>query len=150
MYKEQRVNSDSDFAGIAEETFEAFKTGRAAIVAGKYNVRDEQVEIIRENLSELIAVRAVYYLQAGKTAIENGTRELGFHALSEGYGFVYSLRFTHKPGTNAPYLTQEQVDLAMEQLMAGNGFWDVNAETLDDISETIAAAFDFTVAEAAE
>jgi hypothetical protein len=31
--------------------------------------------------------------------------------------------------------------------MNGNGFWDVTAETLDSISEEIAAPFEFTVAD---
>src|SRR5690606_7707745 len=52
-----RLENDTDFAGIAKSTFEAFKTGRAAIEAGEYELRDEQVAIIRENLSMVIAVR---------------------------------------------------------------------------------------------
>ena len=145
-----RVDNDDDFSGIAEETFEAFKTGRAAIVAGDYELRDEQVAIIRENISEVVAIRAIYYLQAGKEAIAANNYGAAFHDLSEGFGFVYSLRFTNKPGTNMPYLSKEAVDMYKEQLLAGNGFWDVTPETLDNISEEIAAAFDFNVAEAAE
>ncbi len=71
------VNDDSDFEGIAEETFEAFKTGRAAIVSGDYQTRDEQVKIIRENISTLIAVRAIYYLQAGKNQLAD--EQYGIH-----------------------------------------------------------------------
>ena len=144
------VNSDPDFAGIAEEVFEAFKTGRAAIVAGDYDLRDEQVEIIRENLSKVIAVRAIHYLQAGKEAIENENYGRAFHQLSEGYGFLYSLRFTHKPETGEPYLSPADLEEYKEQLLEGNGFWDVTPETLQTISENIAAEFDFTVEAAAE
>jgi hypothetical protein len=36
----------------------------------------------------------------------------------------------------------------MSTLQAGNGFWDVTADTLDEISNTIAAKFNFTVAQA--
>lgn len=145
-----RVDGDEDFSGIAEETFEAFKTGRAAIVAGDYATRDEQVSIIRENISKVIAVRAVHYLQGGKAALAENNMGSAFHELSEGFGFVYSLRFTNKPGTNMPYLSKETVDSFKEQLLDGNGFWDVTPETLDSISEEIANAFGFTVAEAAE
>jgi hypothetical protein len=73
-----------------------------------------------------------------------------FHDLSEGYGFIYSLRFTHNPDTNAPYLSKSEVDAILETLMAGDGFWDVTPLTLDSLSEEIAAPFNFTVAEAAE
>lgn len=145
-----RVEKDSDFAGIAEETHQAFKKGRAAIVAGQYDVRDEQVEIIRENVSRILAIRAVYYLQAGKNAIEKEHWGTAFHALSEGYGFVYSLQFTHNPATNSPYVSAVEIEAIEEQLLAGNGFWDLDSQTLDAISEEIASRFDFTVAEAAE
>lgn len=144
------VDADEDFAGIAESTFEAFKTGRAAIVAGDYETRDEQVAIIRENISKVIAVRSVNYLQGGKAAIAQGDMGAAFHELSEGFGFIYSLRFTNKPGTNMPYLSKEKIDQFKQQLLDGNGFWDVTPETLDSISEEIAAAFGFSVAEAAE
>jgi hypothetical protein len=141
------VDGDSDFEGIAEETFEAFKTGRAAIVAGDYQTRDEQVEIIRENISTLIAVRAIYYLQAGKNQLADEQYGAAFHSLSEGYGFIYSLQFTHNPETGAPYISAGNVEDYLEQLMNGNGFWEVTPETLDSISEEIAAPFEFTVAD---
>lgn len=145
-----QVDADEDFAGLAESTFEAFKKGRAAIVAGDYETRDEQVAIIRENISKVIAVRAVHYLQGGKSDLAENNMGSAFHELSEGFGFVYSLRFTNKPGTNMPYLSKEKIDMFKEQLLDGNGFWDVTPETLDSISEEIASAFGFSVAEAAE
>ena len=64
------------------------------------------------------------------------------------YGFIYSLQFTRKPGTNAPYFTKAQVDGFIAQLMAGNGFWDVTPATLDAISDTISAEFSFTTTQA--
>lgn len=145
-----QVDEDEDFAGLAEETFEAFKTGRAAIVAGNYVVRDEQVAIIRENISKTIAVRAVYYLQDSKNLLANGEFGAAFHALSEGYGFLYSLRFTNDPMTNMPYVSVSDINNFKDQLLSGNGFWEVSPDTLDSISEKIAAEFDFSVAEAAE
>ena len=143
------VDADEDFAGLAEGTFDAFKKGRAAIVAEDYLIRDEQVKIIRENLSKVIAVRAVNYLQAGKAALAEQKYGNAFHDLSEGYGFIYSLRFTNNPSTNMPYISKEQVNIYKEQLLDGNGFWEVSPETLDSISEEIATAFGFTVEEAA-
>ena len=61
-----RVENDPDFTGIAAEIYDAFRTGRAAIVAGQYDTRDEMAELIRERISTVIAVRAVYYLQQKK------------------------------------------------------------------------------------
>jgi|TARA_R100000479_G_scaffold51000_3_gene24082 hypothetical protein len=144
-----RVDGDEDFEGLAEDVFTAFKTGRAAIVAGDYDLRDEQVAIIKENISKTIAVRAVYYLQAGKEAIANNNMGGAFHDLSEGFGFMYSIRFTNNPNTGAPHVSASELETFKTQLLEGNGFWDVTPETLDTISETIASAFGFTVAEAA-
>ena len=144
------VDADEDFSGLAESNFDAFKKGRAAIVAENYGLRDEQVEIIRENLSKVIAVKAIYYLQTGKAALAEGNFGAAFHDLSEGYGFIYSLRFTNNPATNMPYISKAQLDEYKEQLLTGNGFWDVTPATLDGISEEIASAFGFTVEEAAE
>ncbi|HET8864969.1 MAG TPA: DUF4856 domain-containing protein [Gracilimonas sp.] len=145
-----RVDGDEDFAGIGQETFEAFILGRAAIEAGAYDVRDEQAQIIRENISTVIAVRAIYYLQSGKNALEESTPNYGaaFHDLSEAYGFIYSLKFSRVPNSDSPYLTSEEIDGMLAQLTAGEGLWDVETNVLDQMSETIAAQFDFTVEQA--
>lgn len=143
------VDSDADFAGIKADIFNAFKKGRAAIVAGNYEVRDAQIAILREKISTVIAVRAIHYLQEGAAAIENGTPKNGFHALSEGFGFVYSLRFTRNPVTDAPYFSSEEVNAYTSTLLNGNGFWDLTPETLNTISAEIATEFGFTVEAAA-
>ncbi|WP_020533035.1 DUF4856 domain-containing protein [Flexithrix dorotheae] len=150
-----RVDGDEDFSGIADDLFNALKLGRAAIVENGYSLRDEQVKIIREKVSQVIAVRAVYYLQQGKAALpddRNNEAAYGstFHALSEGYGFIYSLRFTRMPDSDQPYFTKSEVDTMLSKLMGdgANGLWDIEESTLDSISEEIAAKFDFTVAEA--
>ena len=143
-----KVEGDSDFTGIADDIYDAFKLGRAAIVAKNYTVRDEQVEILREKISMIIGIRAVYYLQVGKTnlGVDNAS---AFHDLSEGFGFVYGLQFTRNSMTDAPYVSKSMVDGYIDTLMTGNGFWDVTAETLDQMSEDIAAEFGFTVEQAA-
>jgi len=145
-----RVNADSDFDGIATDIFNAFKLGRAAIVAGEYDVRDEQAEILKEKLAMVIAIRAVYYLQHGKVALANNDNGGAFHDLSEGFGFVYSLRFTRQTDSDEAYFTKSEVDGFINLLTDGNGFWDVSAATLDQISEDIADKFSFTVAQAAQ
>ena len=145
-----RVNDDSDFNGIAEEIFEAYKLGRAAIVAGDYDLRDQQAEILKQKISEVIAIRAVYYLQSGKRALEANDFGGAFHDLSEGLGFIYSLRFTRRSDTNESYFSRAEVDGYLEQLTDGHGFWALEANTIDDISAKIAGKFEFTIAEAGE
>jgi len=143
----EQVAADDDFVGIAQETFDAFKTGRAAIAAKNYQIRDEQAEIIKENISLIFAVRAIHYLEAGKNKINDGNRTGGFHALSEAYGFLYSIRFSQNPNTNQPYLSASDVNMFMNELMAENGFWSVTPEKLSEISEAIASAYGISVSQ---
>ena len=154
MYKYiGRVEGDASFVGTAETIFEAFKRGRAAIVEDEYELRDDQIAILQKELSEIIGIRAVHYLQQAKDAINQPNPGYGtaFHDLSEGYGFIYSLRFTRQPGTNVPYFGQDEVNGFLNDLMGDgeNGLWDVTPETLDELSTAIAAPFDFTVEQAA-
>lgn len=146
-----QVSEDDDFSTLSTDIFDAFKKGRAAIVAGEYEIRDQQAAIIREAISTVIAVRAVYYLQSGKSQLEGDSPQYGpaFHDLSEGYGFIYSLQFTREPGIKQPYLSHSEVNDLLSRLLGDgeNGLWDVTPETLDDLSQEIADRFDFTIEE---
>lgn len=142
-----RVDGDTDFQGIATTIYDAFKLGRAAIVNKDYLTRDAQVDIIRENVSKVIAIRAVYYLQQGKANLGTDWAS-SFHDLSEGFGIVYSLQFTRKPGTTSAYFSTSEVNAFITTLTSGNGFWDLTADQLDTMSETIAARFGISVAQA--
>ncbi|MCV6630396.1 MAG: DUF4856 domain-containing protein [Flavobacteriaceae bacterium] len=149
-----RVNDDNDFTGIALEIYDALKLGRAAIVAKNYTVRNEQAEILREKVSTVVGVRSVYYLQQAKATLEAGGNNPDyaavFHDLSEAYGFIYSLQFTRKPNENVPYLTKAEVETILGNIYTNktNGFWDVKPSELQAASESIAAKFKFTVAQA--
>jgi len=143
-----RVENDADYTGIAQRIYDAFKLGRAAIVAKDYVVRDEQANIIREEISKLIGIRCVYYLQQGKIARQSNNEGAALHDFSEGFGFIYSLQFTRQPNTDSPYYTKAEVDGLISQLMEGNGLWDVSDETLDTMSQDIATRFNLSLEEA--
>lgn len=147
-----QVNADVDFNTIKNDINLAFRKGRAAIVANDYATRDAQINIIKQKLALVSAVRAVFYMEEGKgkLATDNGAK--AFHALSEGYGFIMSLRYTNKPGTNSPYFTKTEVDAMLASLTSGtNGLWAVDTlgAKLDAISTQIATKFGFTVVQAA-
>ena len=147
-----RVEGDPDFAGIANTVFESFKSGRAAIVEANYDLRDDEAATLKEKMSEIIGVRAVYYLEQAAFAFPMTASNTGtiFHDLSEAYGFIYSLRFTRKPGTDEPYFSSQQCDEMLQDLLddGPNGLWDLKVETLQDLSATIADKFDFSREEA--
>lgn len=148
-----QVAEDPDFSDLITASYEAFKLGRAAIVAKDYAVRDEQAKIIKAKLALVPSVRGVFYLQVGKMALTEVVPDYGggFHALSEAYGFIYSLQFAQNAATGNTYFTKAEVDALLAQLLGegDNGLWDVTPETLDSISGTIAIKFGFTVAQAA-
>ncbi|WP_339918522.1 DUF4856 domain-containing protein [uncultured Flavobacterium sp.] len=147
-----QVNADTDFNTVKADINLAFRTGRAAIVANDYATRDAQIDIIKAKLAIVPAVRAVFYLQEGKGKLTTDKGAKAFHALSEAYGFIISLRYTNKPGTDKPYFTKAEVDAMLANMVSGtNGFWDIDTlgTKLDSISAQIATKFGFTVAQAA-
>lgn len=147
----EQVNADADFNTVSADINLAFRKGRAAIVANDYLVRDQQAQIIQKNLALVAAVRAVYYMQEGKGKLVQDNGAKAFHALSEGYGFIMSLRYTRQPGTDNPYFSKEEVDTMLASLVSGpNGLWDIDnlSPKLDAVSTQIASRFGFSVAQA--
>lgn len=147
------VNGNPYFEGITANIKNAFIKGRAAIVNKDYATRNAQIAIIRENLSKVGAVRAVFYLNEGKALLsgDNALTVKAFHALSEGYGFITGLRYTHNPATHAPYFTAQEVKNIQQTLLGGtNGLWDANytSQKATELMETIAQRFGFTVEQA--
>ena len=129
----------TDEPGIAQVIYDAFKLGRAAIVAQNYELRDEQAAIIKANVSKIIGYKAPYYLRSGATEITSGNMANSFHALSEGYGFILSLQFAQK-ADGTPYMTNEEVNTILDTLMLDNGFWSITPETLNTLADQIDAA----------
>ncbi|WP_010135864.1 DUF4856 domain-containing protein [Ochrovirga pacifica] len=144
----EEIQNQTYFSDIAENVKKAFIIGRAAVVAKEYEVRDAAVEVLRYQLSKIPAARGIYYLQKAKETIDSEDPRAAFHALSEGYGFIYSLQFTYNIETNASYFTKAEVDALLNKLYGSeNGFYDLTAEKLEELSNDIVAKYDFTLAQ---
>jgi hypothetical protein len=146
-----QVNADPDFNTVKDAIYKAFIQGRLAITKADYTTRDAQSAIIKTELAKVPAVRAVFYLNEGKTKLGKDNGKAAFHALSEAYGFIWCLRFTQNPTTKAPYFSKVEVDEMLNDLLKGeNGLYDVNYlnSALDAIATKIASRFGFTVAQA--
>jgi len=143
-----RMENDADYAGIAGEIEEAFRTGRQAIVEGDYEARDAAAEVIKANLEKVIAVRVVFYLMQAELNYRSQPAQLGaaFHDLSECWGFIYSLRFFNGGFTDYHALSEQY--LVRLRNAAGDGFWDIELSELTTMAEEIAALTGITVAEA--
>ena len=132
----KKIN-DSNQPGIAEIVFNAFKKGRAAIVAGDYQARDAQANIIQIHLSKVIGYKAVDYLNGYMSKMAAGNTADAFHALSEGYGFVMSLQFTNN-GSNVPYFTKAEADAMLAKM---DDFWTVQDSDLTIMVSDIKSKF---------
>jgi len=135
----KKVNA-SEEPGIATEIYDAFKMGRAAIVANDSEVRDAQAEIVKTKMSRVILHKAAYYLRGAAEAKSAAAVDYAdyFHGLSEGYGFVLSLQFTYDQNGES-YFSHAEVDTMLSALEAGNGFWDITPEELNAMAAQIEA-----------
>jgi hypothetical protein len=145
-----KVDSDPDFAGTADELNRAFREGRAAVIEAEFEARDAAAHHIAKTASLVIGVRAAHYLKAGQIGLAATSVDYAsvFHDLSEGFGFVYSLQFTLNPETGVPYFSREEVMEMLSKIYPTTGdmrgFWDVTQSDLQEAATTIATAFGFT------
>ena len=146
-----QVDADPNFSGIKDVILKAFIKGRAAISNSDYTTRDAQITIIKKELAKVPAIRAVYYLNEGKTKLGTHDGKAAYHALSEAYGFIWSLRFTQNPLVKAPYFSKEEVEAMMNDMIKNqNGLYAVDylSPILDELAKKIATRFGFNVEQA--
>jgi hypothetical protein len=126
-----------DVPGLDAIIYDAFKLGRAAIIAGDYELRDKQAKIIKTSISKVIGYRASSYLRSGASNVGVKWAD-ALHALSEGYGFVLSLQFTMNDD-GKPYFTNTEVNQMLADLEKDNGFWSRTAAELNAMADKIDA-----------
>ncbi|SDY80137.1 DUF4856 domain-containing protein [Hymenobacter psychrophilus] len=112
----------------------AFLKGRAAIVNNDAAGVKTQAELIRTELEKTIALSAVSYLSNWKAAPALDTKA---HALGEGLGFIYSLRFCTKYGADAAFSDKLLADLTS----GTNGTWSLTNAQADAAINAIRAKF---------
>lgn len=70
--------------------FEAFRKGRAAIVAKDYTARNEAAGIIKEYIEKTLAAACYYYVTHPQASTDRPSQ---LHELSEGRGFIVALKY---------------------------------------------------------
>ena len=141
------INGDTDFNTIADDVFYALAEGRASIVEQNYELRNIQATIIKEKLALVIAVNTVKALQLGKQNLNNNLQATAFAELSKAYGLIQALRFLRQPNSNQSIFSNAEVSDLKEQMISGEGLWDITPATIDDVSAAITSKFDFSIAE---
>jgi len=114
--------------------FPAFLKGRAAIVNNDLDELQVQATFIRTEFEKAIANSALGYLDKWKTGATDAARA---HAIGEGLGFIYSLRFATIHGADATFS-----DTIITGLVGStNGFWDLDAAKINTAADAIKAKF---------
>ncbi len=103
----------------------ALLKGRAAIVNNDIAEAKAQATIIKTEMEKAIAGAALGYLGKWKTGATDAARA---HAIGEGAGFIYSLRFCKVHGG-----TDAFSDGLLNNLVysSANGFWDLNNDKVN-------------------
>ncbi|HPM30920.1 MAG TPA: DUF4856 domain-containing protein [Chryseolinea sp.] len=116
--------------------FAAFLKGRAAIVNNDKAELEKQALFIRTQFEIALAKAALGYLDKWKTGTTDAARA---HAIGEGLGFIYSLRFATVHTVDATFSDELMDDLIGSE----NGFWDLTADKINAASDAINDKFDF-------
>lgn len=113
---------------------EAFYIGRAAIGVKNYEVRDQQVKIIQDEIEKVCAGTAIHYLNGAKSNIGNSTARN--HQLSEAYAFISGLKYGYN-AINGVNITNARIDAALAAI--GEDFNKVTASGLQSAIDILAA-----------
>ena len=115
----------------------AFLKGRAAIINNDKATMNEQADIIRTELEKTIALGATTYLASWKAGT---TLDVKAHALGEGLGFIYALRFcTTKYKADAAFSDAQWN--ALLPATQTNGAWSLTNAQADQVIAAVTAKF---------
>ncbi|GAB3497484.1 DUF4856 domain-containing protein [Spirosoma knui] len=115
--------------------YPALLKGRAAIVNNDQTTLKAQASIIRSAMEKAVAGAALGYLGKWKTGTTDAARA---HAMGEGLGFIYSLRYAKSYGADAAFSDGILNNLVYS---APNGFWGLTNAKIDAASAAIKTKF---------
>ncbi|RYU92699.1 DUF4856 domain-containing protein [Emticicia agri] len=112
----------------------AFLRGRVAIVNNDMAEVKTQATFIRTEMEKAIASAAIGYLGKWKTGTTDAARA---HAIGEGLGFIYSLRYCTINGADANFS-----DAILNGLVgSAGGYWDLTNDKVNAAADAITAKF---------
>lgn len=113
----------------------ALLKGRAAIVNNDRATLNAQATLLRTEMEKAVAHAALGYLGKWKTGTTDAARA---HAIGEGMGFIYSLRYAKLSNADAAFS-----DATLNNLIysAPNGFWGLTNTKIDAAATAIKTKF---------
>ncbi|MDX1628474.1 MAG: DUF4856 domain-containing protein [Fulvivirga sp.] len=131
------TNGRDDLLGVNKTLMDAYKTGRAAIVAKQYDVKDVNREIIYATHELVAAATAVHYINDAMADFNANDQGNLFHHLSEAYIFVKALQYSPKK-----VISQGDIDAILDTDFGTDGdFWTVTFEGLQNAKDRIVTAY---------
>nr|MBC7613377.1 DUF4856 domain-containing protein [Pseudopedobacter sp.] len=112
----------------------AFLKGRVAIVNNDRSEVEKQALFIRTQFEIAIVNAALGYLAKWGTSTTDASRA---HAISEGLGFIYSLRFCKTYQTDVKFSD----DILDALIGSANGFWDLTPSKINTATAAIKTKF---------
>ncbi|KXX68978.1 DUF4856 domain-containing protein [Flammeovirga sp. SJP92] len=119
---------------VSGDIFNAFLTGRAAITAKNYDVRDAQRDIIVAKWEELVAINVIHYLNAVLSDTNEGDR---MHHWSEALAFAWCLQY------NASKTITDD-NLVKVITAHGNNVDELTTENIIEIKGILQSTYGFT------
>lgn len=120
----------SDYPAV----YPAFLRGRAAIANNDVQEARNMANTIRRAMEKAMANAAVGYLNKWKTGTTDAAR---IHAIAEGLGFIYSLRYCKLNGASAQFSDNVLNNL----LNTPGGYWDLTAAKINTAAASISTQF---------
>jgi hypothetical protein len=114
--------------------YPAFLKGRAAIANNDIPEMKSQALFIRTEMEKAIALSAIGYLNKWKSGTTDAAR---IHAIGEGLGFIYSLRYCNINGVDAQFSDAILLGLVGSQ----DGYWDLTNTKINTAIDAITLKF---------
>ncbi len=116
------------------QVYSAFLKGRAAVSNNDINEAKAQATFIRTAMEKCIAAASVGYLNKWKTGTTDAAR---IHAIGEGLGFIYSLRYCQINGGSTAF-SESVLDMLIN---SPGGYWDLTNTKINNAIQAITTKF---------
>ncbi len=145
-----QANGLSALKGIERKILDAFVRGRMNLANYHYDLVQQQIAIIRTELSRAFAIQTVEKLTGKITEVNyQEAPKQAFKYISQAYGMIYSLQFTRQ-ADGEYFFTYDQVKNIQAKLLENNGLWDSErllsdeqtSGSLKNIAKTIADKYE--------
>lgn len=116
-----------------EKLMNAFLKGRAAISNGDLTTKDEMAAIIKSTMEQVVAAAGIHYINSGISNLASDAKRN--HSLSEGIGFIKSLRF------GADVSLEDQAAITEALNLIGDDLYEVDSNSLTEAKNILSNAY---------